>query len=199
MDEFIIPDDGLMVRTADGRPIVELAVHEEGSVVRLFSVEGEPKLAFATHEDTGLIVVGNPETSGIAISVNPATSEIALMNSGKNVTLAINATHSEMRFVNSDGVVTNKIYIDDDGGQVGLADHNGNLLLSAGAEPSGGSCHLMNTNGETVVLLQSNEDAGNITLLDSAAKIRIMIGHKDDANIHLVDGEGRIRWTTMSS
>lgn len=80
-----------------------------------------------------------------------------------------------------------------------MGSHEGNLVLSAGAEASGGSCHLMNTNGDTVVLLQSNEDHGNITLLDDTAKIRIMIGHKDDTNIHLVSDEGRIVWTTMSS
>lgn len=116
MQEFIIPDDGFVVKTVDGRPVLELSVNNEGNVVRLFSAEGEPQLAVGTHLDTGLVIVGDPQTSGIAISVSRDASEISIINSGKSITLALDASHSEMRFLNADGAVTNKIYVDEDGG-----------------------------------------------------------------------------------
>ena len=197
MREFVIPDDGLFVRTDQGRPVLELSIHAEGTVVRMFGADGEPKLALATQGDGGALLIGDPERNSVVISVTEDVSEIRIMNSGKTVALAIDDTHSELRFVNANNAITNKIYVDDDGGQIGLGDQEGNVLLSAGAEERGGACHLMNKKGNTVVLLQSTEANGNITLMDEDGDIRAMILPKDDGNIHLVDKAGHIVWTTM--
>jgi hypothetical protein len=47
------------------------------------------------------------------------------------------------------------------------------------------------------VALASNEENGNITLFNDDGNIWVMIGNKDDANIHLADRNGHITWTTL--
>jgi hypothetical protein len=197
MREFIIPEDGLVVRTDQGRPILELSILAEGNIVRMFGADGEPKIALATHGDSGALIIGDPETDGVVISAGEDVSEIGIMNSDKNITLAIDKTGSELRFVNANNANTSKIYVDEYGGQIGLSDHEGSLVMSAGAGKGGGLCHLMNKKGDTVVVLESNEENGNITLLDEDGNIRLMIRHKDDGNIHIVDKAGHIIWTTL--
>lgn len=197
MREFIIPEDGLAVRTDQGRPILELSIQAEGNIIRMFGADGEPKIALATQGDSGALIIGDPERDGVVIAVSEEVTEIGIMNSAKSITLAIGKTGSELRFVNSNNANTAKIYVDEYGGQIGLSDHEGGLVLSAGAAKGGGLCHLMNKKGDTVVALESNEENGNITLLDEDGNIRLMIRHKDDGNIHLVDKAGHIIWTTL--
>jgi hypothetical protein len=45
MQEFIIPDDGLVVKTAAGRPIFEVSIHDEGNVLRMYGADYEQKIA----------------------------------------------------------------------------------------------------------------------------------------------------------
>lgn len=198
MKEFTVPDDGFVLKTNDGRPILELSIQDEGNIIRLFGADGEPRIVFGTNGDTGVFVVGNPETEGVMISVSPDASEIVTTNSRKTIATGIDATHTEIRFVNADNALTNKMYVDDNGGQIGLSDHQGNLAISAGAEQDGGTCHVMNANGDTVARIASADQSGNVTLLDDSGRVRIMIGHKSDANIHLVDTSGRVVWTTLA-
>ena len=197
MQEFIIPDDGLVVKTAEGRPIFEVSIRDEGNVLRMFGADYEQKIALATFGESGLLIVGNPEGAGVAISVNEDVSEIGIMNKGKNITLAISSEHTELRFMNADKVITNKLYVDENGGQFGLANQEGDVLMSAGAEPRGGVCHLMNTEGHTVALLESREGNGNIILSDIDGDIRVMIGGEGGANILLVDKTGHVAWSTL--
>jgi hypothetical protein len=197
MKEFIIPEDGRVVRTAEGRPILELSIQAEGNIVRMFGADGEQRIALAAYGDIGTLIIGDPNKDGIAISVSEGTSEIGITSSGKSINLAINETSSELRFGNANGAITNKLYVDEHGGQIGLGDQEGSLLMSAGAGKGGGLCHLMNKKGDTVVVLESNEENGNITLLDEDGNIRLMIRHKTDSNIHLVDKTGHIIWTTL--
>ena len=196
MREFIIPEDGLVVKTYQGRPILELSIQAEGNIVRMFGADGTPKIALATYGDSGMLIIGDPNSDGAVISVSEDVSEISIMNSDKNITLAIGKTGSELRFMNANNAVTAKIYVDEVGGQIGLADQEGNLLMSAGGGEQGGLCHLMDTKGDTVVSLASNEGNGNITLIDKAGNLRVMIGNKEDANIYLIDEAGHIVWTT---
>jgi len=196
MREFIIPDDGLVVRTEQGQPILELSIQAEGNIVRMFGADGEPKIALATHGDNGVLIIGDPNSDGVGISVSEDASQIGIMNSGKSITLAVGEASSELTFTNANGAITNKIYVDEGGGQIGLGDQEGNLLMSAGATKGGGLCHLMNKKGDTVVSLESKEENGNIILLDEDENIRIMIGNKEDGNIYLVDKAGHIIWTT---
>lgn len=197
MRELIIPEDGLVVRTEQGRPILELSIQAEGNIIRMFGADGEPKIALATQHDSGALIIGDPERDGVVIAASEEVTEIGIMNSDKNITLAIGKTGSELRFVNAHDANTAKIYVDEYGGQIGLSDHEGSLVLSAGAAKGGGLCHLMNTKGDTVVALESNEENGNITLLDEDGNIRLMLRHKEDGNIHLVDKAGHIVWTTL--
>lgn len=197
MSEFIIPGDGLVVKTEQGLPVLELSTHSEGNVLRMFGSDGQPKIAFGIHEDSGVIIVGNPEANGIVITVDEDISEIGIANSGTSISMAIDQTGSEFRFVNVDGANTAKIYVDENGGQFGMADHKGRIVMSAGATEQGGLIHLMDSKGGTVVSLESNEDNGNITLLDEDGNIRLMIRHKEDGNIHLIDKAGHIVWTTL--
>jgi hypothetical protein len=197
MREFIIPEDGLVVKTDQGRPILELSIQDEGNIVRMFGAEGEPKIALAAYGDTGTLIIGDPNKTGIVISCSEDMSEIGIISSGKSINLAINQTSSELTFLNANGAPTNKLYVDEDGGQMGLGDLEGSVMISAGAGKGGGLCHLMNRKGDTVVVLESNEENGNITLLDEDGNIRLMIRHKEDSNIHLVDKTGHIIWTTL--
>jgi len=197
MREFIIPEDGLVVRTDQGRPILELSIQAEGNIVRMFSADAEPKIALAAYGDTGTLIIGDPNKNGIVIAVSEDMSEISIINSDKSINLAINQTSSELIFLNANGATTNKLYLDENGGQMGLGDPEGSLVISAGAGNGGGLCHLMNKKGDTVVVLESNEENGNITLLDEEGNIRLMIRHKEDNNIHLVDKTGHIVWTTL--
>jgi hypothetical protein len=196
MREFIIPEDGLVVKTDQGRPILELSIQAGGNIVRMFGPGGEPKIALATYGDTGTLIIGDPLKSGLVITVSEDLSEIAIMNSGKNIRLAVAEMGSEVSFVNANNAITAKIYVDENGGQIGLADQEGNPLMSAGSGEQGGLCHLMDKNGDTVVSLASNEGNGNITLIDNAGNLRVMIGNKEDANIYLVNETGHIVWTT---
>lgn len=197
MEEFIIPEDGLIVRTDRGKPILELSIQAEGNIVRMFGADAEPKIALAAYGDTGTLIIGDPDKNGIVIGVNEDMSEISIINSGKSISLAINQTSSELTFLNAKGAITNKLYVDENGGQIGLGDLEGSLLMSGGAANGGGLCHLMNKKGNTVVVLKSDEENGNITLLDEDGNIRLMIRHKEDNNIHLVDKTGHIVWTTL--
>lgn len=196
MREFIIPEDGLVIKTDQGRPILELSIQAGGNIVRMFGADGVPKIALAAYGDTGTLIIGDPLKSGLVISVSEDVGEISITNSGKHVVLAIDKAHSELSFVNADKVITNKIYVDEKGGQISLGDQEGNLLMSAGGGEQGGVCHLMNKKSDTVVALASNEGNGNITLLDKDGNLRVMIGNKDDGNIYLVDKDGHVIWTT---
>jgi hypothetical protein len=198
MREFLIPEDGIVVKTAEGRPILELSIQAEGNIVRMFGADGDPKIALAAYGDTGTLIIGDPEKNGIVISCSEDLSEIGITSSGKNINLAINQTSSEITFLNANGATTNKLYVDEHGGQMGLGDLEGAVAVSAGAGKAGGLCHLMNKKGDTVVVLDSNEENGNITLLDEDGNIRLMLRHKEDNNIHLVDKSGQIIWTTLS-
>ncbi|MDX6404487.1 MAG: hypothetical protein QOH70_1942 [Blastocatellia bacterium] len=197
MREFIIPEDGVVVRTEQGRAILELSIQAEGNVVRMFGADGEPKIALAAYGDTGTLIIGDPNENGIVISCSEDVSEIGIISSGKSINLAINQTSSELTFLNANGATTNKLYVDEDGGQMGLGDLEGGMVMSAGAGKGGGLCHLMNKKGDTVVVLESKEENGNITLLDEDRNIRLMLRHEEDSNIHLVDKTGHIIWTTL--
>lgn len=177
---------------------MEVSIHAEGSLVRLFGSDGEPKIQLATQGDSGALIVGDPERDGVAISVNQGVlSELRIMKSGKHVALAIDDSSRELRFVNAQDALTNKIYVTDEGGQIGLSDHEDSLSVSAGEGSDGGGVfHILNKAGNTVAALDSN---GAITLLDEDGDIRIMIGHKGDGHIHLVDKDGHIVWTTIGS
>jgi len=197
MREFIIPEDGAVVRTDQGRPILELSIQPEGNIVRMFGADGEPKIAMAAYGDSGTLIIGDPNNNGIVLSCSEDMSEIGIISSGKSINLAINETSSELTFLNTNGATTNKLYVDEHGGQMGLGDLEGGMVMSTGAGKGGGLCHLMNKKGDTVVVLESNEENGNITLLDEDGNIRLMIRHKEDSNIHLVDKTGHIIWTTL--
>ena len=197
MQEFIIPGDGLVVKTDQGQPIMELVVRSEGNLLRMFGADGEAKIALAAQGNSGALMIGDPDTAAVMISVTEDVSEIQVMKSGKSIALAIDSELSELKFVNANNAITNKLYVDDNGGQIGLGDQEGNLLMSAGAEERGGVCHIMNKNSDTVVLLQSKEESGNIILSDEEGDIRVMVVSKDNAAIHLADKDGQIVWTTM--
>lgn len=197
MKEFIIPENGLVVKTDQGSPILELSIQAEGNIVRMFGADGKPKIALAAYGDTGTLIIGDPLRSGVTITVSEDLSEIGIMNSDNRISLGIDETHSELGFVNANNAITAKIYVDENGGQIGLGDHEGSVMMSAGTGKGGGICHLMNKKGDTVVVLESNEENGNITLLDEDGNIRLMIRHKEDGNIHLIDKAGHIIWTTL--
>lgn len=175
MREFIVPEDGFIVKTQSGRPLFELVIHDQGNVLKIFGADGEPKLALATEGDGGALIMGDPPNNGIVLSARDDASELGVMYAAKKIIVAIDGGHSELRFMNSADLITTKLYADDNGGQFGLGNQEGNLVVSAGAEDRGGVCHLMNSNGDTVVLLQSREESGSITLLDEDHNVRVVI------------------------
>jgi hypothetical protein len=195
MKEFTIPEGGFVLKTELGRPVLELLVHDEGSTLSLFDVDGEPRVALATRGNSGAALVGDPATNGLVLSAGEDLSEIAVFRSGKHIALALNQEKGEIRLVNAANATLAKIYEDDNGGQIGLGDQRGTLAVSAGAGENGGVACVMNTAGKTVVFLSANEreDAGNVTLLDQDGDPRILV----DTNIHVIR-DGRIVWTTMN-
>lgn len=195
MKEFTIPEDGFVLRTESGRAVLELLVHDEGSTLSLFDVDGEPRVALAIRGNSGAAFVGDPATNGVVLSAGEDLSEIAILHSGKHIALALDPKRGEIRLVNADNATVAKIYEDDNGGQIGLGDQRGTLAASAGAGEHGGEFCVMNTAGKTVVFLQANEreDAGNITLLDQNGDLRILV----DSSIHVIR-DGRVVWTTMN-
>ena len=195
MKEFTIPEDGFVLKTELGRPVLELLVHAEGSTLSLFDIDGEPRVALATRGNSGAVLVGDPGTNGVVVSAGEDISQVAILHSGKHIALALDPKKGEIRLVNAAKATVAKIYEDDNGGQIGLGDQQGTLAVSAGAGEHGGVCCVMNIAGKTVVFLQANEkeDAGNITLLDRNGDLRILV----DSSIHVIR-DGRIVWTTMN-
>lgn len=194
--EFILPDDGFVIKRPTGQLVVTLEALAEGNILRFFDVNGEPRIALATQGDNAMVMIGASQTENVSLSASANSTELVVANSGKTIAVGIDEERSEIRFVNADDAITNKLYVDERGGQFGLGDQQGNLVLSAGAVERGGLLHVMNGNADTVIVLESKEDNGNITLLDEANNIRMMIGSKDDGDIHLVDSSGHVVWTT---
>lgn len=56
MKELIVPEDGFVVKTEQGRPILEIIIQDEGNFVSLFGADGEPKIQLATHRDGGALI-----------------------------------------------------------------------------------------------------------------------------------------------
>lgn len=56
MREFVIPEDGLVVKTDQGRPILDLSIQAEGNIDRMFGADGEPKIALRTYGDSGALI-----------------------------------------------------------------------------------------------------------------------------------------------
>lgn len=196
MKEFVVPDDGFVVRTESGRLLVAVEPLAEGNIYRLFDIDGVPRITLATHEDSGLLFLGDPSANGVSVSASDAVSELRLINAGNTIAAAVSDTNSELRFVNAQNAITNKLFVDEHGGQLGLGDHAGNLTISTGAEEEGGTFHLMNADGNSAAVFRCPDGKGNILLSDEDGHLRIMIGTKADWNIHLIDADGKIVWTT---
>src|SRR5437660_4142062 len=121
MKEFILPEDGLVVKSATGQPVVTLESLAEGNVLKFFDSDGEPRITLVTQGHDAALFVGGSETESVAVAAGDAMSEVAVAHSGKNIALGIDSTHSEIRFVNAVNAVTNKLYVDEHGGQIGLS------------------------------------------------------------------------------
>ena len=147
MQEIIIPDDGLIYKTSDGKPVLQISFVNDAALFTLFSKNENSKILLLCHDSESGIFIGNGQKS-IAVTVNLAQNEI--------------------RFTNENGKVTHLIYTTEDGGQIDLADDDGNSLISMGvnSKEKGSSFHIRNKKGESVVTIMNDKGSGGIVLLD---------------------------------
>ena len=198
MEEFIIPDEGVIVKTRQGRVILDLVLQDETSLLRMIDINGKPKIGLGYSEDGPMIFLGDQNTSVFLQSRNDV-SEINITNSGKNIALAVAEGASEIRFQNENGEMTNKIFINEFGGQVGLSDNDGNLLFTAGATEEGGLLHILNNNGNTTISLATRKDTGQILLLDENGKVQAYLDCScGNGVIVLLDKEGNDVWSSFT-
>jgi hypothetical protein len=156
MKEFTIPEDGFVVKTTSGRPILSLSVHPVGNVLTMFGADGEPKLVLGTEGDGGSLIigdVGNPDVSGAFISARADACELGVLNSAKRFIVHIDPRRSELGFVNANNVITSKLYVDAAGGQLGLANQDGNVMILAGAGVRDGNITLYNVGGDVRLVI----------------------------------------------
>jgi hypothetical protein len=91
----------------------------------MFGADGEPKLVLGTEGDGGSLIigdVGNPEISSAFISARADACELGILNSAKRIMVHIDRFRGELGFVNAGNEITNKLYVDDSDGQLGLGD-----------------------------------------------------------------------------
>jgi hypothetical protein len=149
--EFIVPEDGFVVKTTSGRPLLSLSVHAAGNVLTMFGADGEPKLVLGTEGDGGSLIIGdpaNPEISSAFISAREDACELGVLNSAKRFMVRIDRARSELGFVSAENVITSKLYVDQIGWQLGLGDPEGKLMVRVGAGIGGGSITLFDEDGD---------------------------------------------------
>ena len=151
MDEIIIPNDGLVFKKPDGRPILQIKTEDDMSFLNLFSANNQSRLSLACGD----------ELCGVLVQ-----------NGNKSVELTSGSTNNEIRFTNENLKVTHFFYTNEDGGQIGLADAAGNLMVSMGCdEDVGASIIINNKNGVGVAKVMNYYDKGYIELLDGNGKV----------------------------
>ena len=147
MQEIIIPDDGLLYKTSDGTPILQISVVNDATIFSLFSKYGNSRLTLLCHESESGIHIGNAQ---------------------KSIAFIASETKNEMKFTNENGKVTHLFHTTDSGGQVELCDDNENPIISLGVNSdSTGSFFIRNKNGDFLVALLQNNETGSIEIRDN--------------------------------
>ncbi|MGB8194507.1 MAG: hypothetical protein WCF67_21425, partial [Chitinophagaceae bacterium] len=89
MQEIIIPSDGILYKTEDGKAVLEISCVNDTTSFSLFSKTGKSKI----------LLVCNDTESGLLIG-----------NGNQNITLSVNMETNELRFTNENGKVTHLIH-----------------------------------------------------------------------------------------
>jgi hypothetical protein len=187
MQEIIVPEDGLIYKTINGRPIMQIHYNDNSSTFSIFSKDenskilltsgdkgngififnGEKEIRLIVNPDFNEIKISN-ENSDIALICNKDASGVIIGNGQKDIELTVNPDQNEIRFTNENGKITHWIHSDEEGGQIDLADNAGNLLLTMGINSGmdGSVLFLNNKSGDPVVALMSGHDIGYIEVND---------------------------------
>lgn len=59
MEKIIIPDDGIIYKTKNGKPVLELLVDESGNMFKLYDYNSNVKIALATQENSQAVFIGD--------------------------------------------------------------------------------------------------------------------------------------------
>lgn len=146
MEEIIIPDDGIVYKTSDGSPIMQISLANDATLFSLFSKYGNSRLMLLCHDTESGIHIGNAK---------------------KSISLVANEEKNEIRFINEYGKVTHLFYTTKDGGQIDLCDDEENPIISLGVNSgSTGSFFLRDRNGEPLVALMHLRESGRIEIQD---------------------------------
>lgn len=146
MLEIIVPEDGLLYKTSDGQPILQIAKIQESSILRLFSNNEESTVLLGCHNEESAVFIGK---------------------GNKSLTLTTNEVKNELRFTNEYGKVTTLLYSDEKGGQFEICDSDANSLISMGINSDGNAAiFIRGKNGEFIIALYHNKTSGAILLQD---------------------------------
>jgi len=151
MQEIIIPNDGLIYKTIDNRPVMQISLVNEATLFKLFSKNEYSSLLLLCHDTESGIFIGNGQ---------------------KSIKLVVNEEKTEIRFTNENGKVTHFFHTTEDGGQIDLCSDEGEPLISMGVNPGDiSSFHLRSKNGRGIVTIMNDKDNGRIVLLDNNGNI----------------------------
>lgn len=146
MQEIIIPDDGLLYRTSDGRPVMQMSLLDDATVLTLFS----------KYENSRLILFCHDSESGIHIG-----------NGQKNISLVVNEEKNEIRIVNENSKITHLFDTTEDGGQIELCDNEGRPIISMGLNSGSiGSIFLRDKEGKLLVGIWQDKENGSVDIQD---------------------------------
>ena len=91
MEEIIIPDDGIIYKTKNGKPAFELLADDLGNVFRIYDVNANVRIGLSTQEKESSIIIGDLNSgNALTISVDEELTEIEIENSKKRIVLGIN-------------------------------------------------------------------------------------------------------------
>jgi hypothetical protein len=147
MQEIIIPEDGIVYKTKDGTPVLQISFENEATIFQMLSKNENSKIVLVCHDNESGIFIGNGP---------------------KSIMMTNNTERNDIQFINENGKVTHLFYTTEEGGQIDLCDASGNPLISMGPNKGEGNCgfFLRNSKEKSVVTLLSNRGNGNVLIMD---------------------------------
>lgn len=147
MQEIIIPDDGLIYKTSDGKPVLQISFVNDATLFSLFSKNENSRVLLLCHDDESGMFIGNGQ---------------------KSIALSVSEDKNEIRVTNEKGKVTHFFYTTKDGGQIDLCNNEGDSLISMGVNPGDiSSFHLRNKNGIGLVTIMNDKESGSIVIMNN--------------------------------
>jgi hypothetical protein len=187
MQEIIVPEDGLIYKTIDGIPIMQIEHKNDSAIFSLYGKNDNSKILLICSENGNGVFIENGKKD-ISLTVNSDQNEIRFNNGNSNIVLVCledgsgitiqngqkyvgltaYSERNEIRFSNESGNITHFIRDNEDGGQITLSDDEGNQLLDMGinSKKDGSLVFIRNKNGDSVVSLLCNKNNGLILVSD---------------------------------